>query len=570
MRRIGVLVVAGGLVSGVLPGCGDDSGLARDAALDAARDAASADALPDGGGETEGGLDGRPDGSPGCSGPEDCDDGNPCTRDECRTGEGCVHAEVCCGNGRDDDGDGAADCGDEDCAGREPCAECAPVQEPQPVPEAPLPGESPPGTFESVVEDGFHDDFVFDSTHYLKVGIRREWGGSIVFFGIHDGRPGMNGSNAIDANDTGREVQVAFYDPDRILQNCAWDASCRQRPSECPNTIPFLGWNPVQGGNECNVGSGVEWVDMADGVLTASVHPLFWNPDWDRQDCDNSGCSDPNRRELRSDVRVIQRIRFVRTHVVELDYTLVNLSAVDHAPAAQEMPTVYTANGQAGPDLWRFFNSEGQEFVIDDGSQGDRFYSKTIPTPRGWATMQSDNLDYGVALYTENRAAHFQGWQQRSLPFNNFRPVAVFGIPANGTVRARAYLILGSLATVTAEAQWLDENLPPFGVLDRPGPDESVSGTVQVAGWALDNKGVAQVELLVDGAPMGQLAYGQSRPDVCLVWPGYAGCDQVGYSGTLDVSHLTPCPHLLEVRAVDTDGNARVIARRRIYVTSGP
>jgi len=56
-------------------------------------------------------------------------------------------------------------------------------------------------------------------------GLRREWGGSIVFFGIARGYgAGLNPTNAIDANDTGREVQVAFYDPDRLMQNCAWNA----------------------------------------------------------------------------------------------------------------------------------------------------------------------------------------------------------------------------------------------------------------------------------------------------------------------------------------------------------
>jgi hypothetical protein len=181
--------------------------------------------------------------------------------------------------------------------------------------------------------------------------------------------------------------------------------------------------------------------------------------------------------------------------------------------------------------------------------------------------MQNDNLDYGVGMYTENRLTSWQGWQLRSLPFNNFRPLFTFGIPAQGTIRARSYLILGSLATVTSEAQWLDANLPPFGVLDAPAPDAALSGTVNLHGWALDNKGVASVELVIDGGAPIPLTYGGSRPDVCLVWPGYAACDAVGYQGSLDVSGLTACPHLFEIRAWDTDGNDRIIARRRVTVT---
>ena len=181
--------------------------------------------------------------------------------------------------------------------------------------------------------------------------------------------------------------------------------------------------------------------------------------------------------------------------------------------------------------------------------------------------MQNDNLDYGVGLYTENRLTSYQGWQLRSLPFNNFRPVFPFGIPAYGTVRARAYLLLGSLASVTAEAQWLDGNLPPFGCLDAPTPDEEISGNVTVRGWALDNKGVAAIELIVDGTTVVPLNYDASRPDVCAVWPNYANCNNVGYTGTLDTSTLTACQHLLEINARDTDGNERIIARRRVSVS---
>lgn len=94
---------------------------------------------------------------------------------------------------------------------------------------------------------------------------------------------------------------------------------------------------------------------------------------------------------------------------------------------------------------------------------------------------------------------------------------------AQGTIRARSYLILGGLTTVTAEAQWLDANLPPFGALDTPSADQTVSG--------------------------------------------YSNCDAVGYLGTIDAGPLTACNHLIEIEATDTDGNTRVIARRRINVS---
>ncbi|MBN1770148.1 MAG: hypothetical protein JXB32_02710, partial [Deltaproteobacteria bacterium] len=188
-------------------------------------------------------------------------------------------------------------------------------------------------------------------------------------------------------------------------------------------------------------------------------------------------------------------------------------------------------------------------------------------SPGGWVTLQDTGRTYGVGIYYENRLTGFQAWQLRSLPFNNVRAQFSFGIPAGGTVRARAYLVLGAFDTVRSQVAWLDERLAPFGSLDGPTADEHLSGSVTVRGWALDNRGVASVELVVDGgATTVPLAYGGDRPDVCLVWPGYARCPAVGFSGTLDASTLTPCGHLVEIRATDTDGNARVIAARRVFV----
>ena len=527
-----------------------------------------------------------------CSGTaRDCDDGNPCTDDSCNPDDGgCLHPpnsaacddgnactsgdtcsagqcrgrESCCDDNLDNDGDGPSDCQDPDCAGDPACGQCQPVEVPEEPEFDPLPGESPPGRCESTSRDGFSDEYLYDNQDYVKVGIRRDWGGTIIYYGLAGGTgPGMNGSNVIDANDTGREVQVAFYDPDRAMQNCAWDAGCRSRASDCPNSITFLGWNPVQGGNRCNRGSGVDSVTCSDGMLSATVTPLFWNPTWDRRDCFSDVCSDPNQRDRRSAVQVVQSVKFIRRHVLQLDYTVTNPTDTGHAATGQEMPTVYTANGQAGPDLWRMFTSDGREILID--TQGnDQFYHAEFESPGGWATMQNDDLSYGVGLYNENRNTSFQAWQSRSLPFNNFRPIFTFAIPAQGFVRARAYLILGSRDTVAAEAAWLDGNLPPFGVLDSPAAEAQLSGAVAVWGWALDNKGVAGVELLLDGSVTVPLQYGTSRPDVCLAWPGY---DHVGFSGTLDTSGLSACQHLLELRAWDNDGNSRILARRRISVT---
>ena len=422
------------------------------------------------------------------------------------------------------------------------------------------------GRLETTTRDGYTDTYLYDATDYIKVGVRQDWGGSIVFFGLSDGSAGLNGSNTIDANDTGREVQVALYDPDRIMQGCAWNASCATTPTTCPSSITYLGWNPVQGGNRCNNGSGVDATGAgAEGALEVLTTPLHWNPNWEATDCDSSGCSDGSLAWLRSEIQLAQSLRFVRTHVVELRYAVTETAGMAHGWTHQEMPTLYAANGQGGPDLWRLYLADGSQVTIDTPGN-DGFFYENVTSPAPWVSLQNEGSDYGVGILYENGVTAFQGWQQRSLPFNNVRALFPFAVPAWTTVNARAYLLIGSYGTIASEAAAVMAQLAPFGVLDEPADGAHADGTVR--GWALDNRGVTSLRARIDEAVEQSLSYGASRPDVCASWPGYPACDAVGFSGVLDLEALedgSGCPHLVEILATDADGNERTIDRALVW-----
>lgn len=467
------------------------------------------------------------------------------------------------GPGSSDGGPGA-DAGGVD-AGRPPGSDagmaCPFVGRPAIAPTTPLPAAS--GRTESVRNGSFTDEYIYDATGGFKLGVRREWGASVVFFGQAGDRPGSNRTNTIDAQDTGREVQIALYDPDRRVQGCAWNASCGSGGG-CPEQIRYLGWNPVQGGNRCNIGSPTDSVTTSAGSLIASTVPLQWNPDWEARDCGPDSCRGSGS-SLRSDVRMTQTVRFVAPRIAELHYTIENLTDVSHRPTGQEMPTMYTSNGREGPDLWRLMDPSGAQVAIDTPAGGDGFFYENFTSSGPWVSLQNDDLSYGVAILYENGLREFQGWQLRSLPFNNVRSRIVFGLPPRGTVQARAYLLLGSLATIQAEAANLLATIPPFGWLDSPG-EATGSGPTSIHGWALDNRGVASVEARIDESVTVPLRYGDARPDVCLVWPGYPRCDRVGFSGSYDFGPPSACPHLVEIIATDTDGNRRTIYEQLVTV----
>ena len=442
-----------------------------------------------------------------------------------------------------------------------------------PVPDSwvlPIDDLLPPhqGKILVTLNGGFTDHFLFNADNYLKVGIREEWGASIVFFGI----AANTASNVIDANDTGREVQVAFYDPARSMQGCAYNASCLEHPELiCANSIRYLGWNPVQGGNRCNLGSPVESIEEQVGQIRATVRPLFWNPDWDKPSCDGDGCTNPMLKQRQSDVRYRQRLRFIHSHIVEIMMEVENLSDTPTGITLQEFPTLYAAYGAHGlPNLHKILDSNGTQIAVDIPAN-DGFFYKNFDTSGAWAALQNDTLDYGVGIYYENRITAYQAWQKEGV-FNNIRSRFAFGIPAHGVVRARAYLMLGRFTTIQGLASWLDTILPPFGYLDTPTSDSTHSGSLILSGWVLDNKGVASLHVeLVDGTghivAFSPLFLDTVRPDVCAVYPGYFMCNgPVGFSGSLSLAGFPSCSYLIQVYATDTDGNERIIARTRIIL----
>ncbi|MBI5498521.1 MAG: hypothetical protein HY904_26200 [Deltaproteobacteria bacterium] len=409
---------------------------------------------------------------------------------------------------------------------------------------------------------GHNDVLLMSPDDYIRLGVRLDWGGSVVFFGL----TANTGSNVIDANDTGRELQLALYDPTRAKQQCARDASCLVSPSTCAEGITYLGWDPVQGGDECNHGSTSTYEHVGD-TLRVVVHPLQWNPDWDAPDCRQSACGAAG---VPVAVTYTLDFRFVTTHVVEVAMEIHSDEALDHPSTAQEFPTLYVSNGAAGPDLPLLLDASGTEVNINQQVLPSLFvldFASTAP----WVAFQDPGRTYGVGLAADQGLTGFQGWRGdgASYPyFHNVRPSIQFGLGAGATVRGIAYLALGNFPTVSGQIAAATGARPPFGHVDAPAEGATTTyapgSPVTVTGWVLDGTPQGAVEVQVDGSSAGMITVNAARPDVCAVYPAYAGCPAVGFAGTVSTSGWAACSHLLQVVATDADGNRTVLGERNL------
>jgi hypothetical protein len=414
------------------------------------------------------------------------------------------------------------------------------------------------GGIETKTSGGHTDVFLKSPTDLIRIGARLDWGGTVVFFGLSANA----GSNVIDANDTGRELQIALYDPTRLRQPCAWNASCQSSSVSCGDSITFLGWNPVQGGDECNRGAKVLSHGKLGDALEVVIQPLQWNPDWDAQDCKQTPCGGAG---VPVEVEYTSRFRFVTEHVVEVETEVRSKETISHPTTGQEFPTLYVSNGNGGPDLPLLLDSAGTTITLSTPGN-DGFLYDNFSSPGPWVSWQDSGKTYGVGLAMDQGVKKFQGWRGAppSAPyFHNVRAEMIFGLPAGGTVRGLSYLALGSFDTVKAELDGVLKKRAPFGNVDEPAGDVKVSAatTLAVSGWALDTAAVASVEVQIDGKSVATLPVTAARPDVCAVYPMYADCPSVGFSGQVSLAAAAPC-QVLKVVATDSDGNARVLGER--------
>ena len=96
----------------------------------------------------------------------------------------------------------------------------------------------------------------------------------------------------------------------------------------------------------------------------------------------------------------------------------------------------------------------------------------------------------------------------------------------------------------------------PFGAFGGiAGGDQNAGGGVlPLVGWALDDDGIAYVEIFVDGVVYDLANYGQNWPSIDLLFPGYPDGVNSGFGILLDSTRYTNDLHTFEARVTSNSG----------------
>jgi len=108
------------------------------------------------------------------------------------------------------------------------------------------------------------------------------------------------------------------------------------------------------------------------------------------------------------------------------------------------------------------------------------------------------------------------------------------------------------------------DKLAPFGVLETPDYRATLSNVATGSGWALDNVGVTEIDVLLDSQKVGEAIYGLSRPDIGAVWGAFPNAAHSGFGFNIDTTKYTIGEHTLAVRLIDAAGNATIVGTRSI------
>jgi len=125
---------------------------------------------------------------------------------------------------------------------------------------------------------------------------------------------------------------------------------------------------------------------------------------------------------------------------------------------------------------------------------------------------------------------------------------------------------LFACAALTASSLWA---AAPFGQIQGlQNGYTGGTGSIPLVGWALDDDGIARVDVSVDGNVVGAAVYGTGRPRVTKKYPGYVDSNGPGWVYWINTTHFLNGNHKLGAIIRSRTGESRVLPPITIQFTN--
>ncbi|MEM7479961.1 MAG: hypothetical protein AAF481_02195 [Acidobacteriota bacterium] len=129
----------------------------------------------------------------------------------------------------------------------------------------------------------------------------------------------------------------------------------------------------------------------------------------------------------------------------------------------------------------------------------------------------------------------------------------------------RKILILGWIACLLLAMSPALAQGQPFGSFGgRVDGGNGAAGVIGLFGWALDDDGIAAVDIYVDGRIDGRAIYQRNRPGVEAAFPGFPDSAAAGFSYQLDTTRYTNGLHTVTPLAISATGQ-RTFLNPRVF-----
>jgi N-acetylmuramoyl-L-alanine amidase len=145
-------------------------------------------------------------------------------------------------------------------------------------------------------------------------------------------------------------------------------------------------------------------------------------------------------------------------------------------------------------------------------------------------------------------------------------------------MNGRAHVVAAALALLLAAQAGVAQNggscLPEQATLDPSefrgffegplGGGSTVTGVTGMTGWVMAVNGVQHVQVLVDGIAAMDAHYGQNRPGISNVFPGFPDGDSIGFGALLDTARFTNGVHTVNILVIANDGRQALLNGRQL------